>query len=76
MARRALAWGRRWWILTVVLLALAGLSGTLLVRDLRAPAPLTQAEIDKAAAKVVDKALAEAARAPSCLLYTSPSPRD
>ncbi len=65
IARRALAWGRRWWILTVVLVALAGLSGTLLVRDLRAPAPLTQAEIDKAAAKVVDKALAEAARAPS-----------
>lgn len=65
IARRALAWGRRWWVLTVVLLALAGLSGTLLVRDLRARPPLTQAEIDKAAGKVVDKALADAARAPS-----------
>ena len=46
-------------------MVLGGLSGTLLVRDLRAPAPLTQAEIDKAAGKVVDKALADAARAPA-----------
>lgn len=65
IAGRALTWSRRWWALTLVVAALAGLTGTLLVRDLRATPPPTTAEIEKAAGKVVTKALEDAARAPS-----------
>ncbi len=65
IAGRALTWSRRWWALTLVIAALAGLTGTLLVRELRATPPATAAEIEKAAGKVVTKALEDAARAPS-----------
>ncbi len=65
VAERALSWSRRWWALTLVLAAVAGLTVTLLVRDLRATPPPTAAEIEKAAGKVVTKAREDAARAPS-----------
>lgn len=64
-ATRSRAWLRRWGALTAVLVLLAALAGTALVRQVRQPAPLTARDVATAAASIASQAVEAAGRAPS-----------